>query len=52
MKLTYDPNHNVAYIRLHEQKQPVETIHLSDELNVDIAPNAVVLPTAEKFSGY
>jgi uncharacterized protein YuzE len=42
MKLTYDPRHNVAYLRLHEKTQEVETIRISDELNVDIAPDGTV----------
>ena len=42
MKLTYDPKHNIAYIRLHEKKEAVETIRLSDEMNVDIAPDGTV----------
>ena len=33
MKLTYDPKHNIAYMRLHEKKAQVETIRVSDELN-------------------
>lgn len=42
MKLTYDPRHNVAYLRLHEKTAQVETIHVSDELNVDMAPDGTV----------
>lgn len=42
MKLTYDPRYNVAYLRLHEKKGEVETIHISDELNIDIAPDGTV----------
>ena len=42
MRLTYDPRHNVAYIRLHEKGAKVETIRVSDELNVDIAPDGTV----------
>ncbi len=42
MKLTYDPRHNVAYLRLHEKNAQVETLHLSDELNVDIAADGTV----------
>jgi uncharacterized protein YuzE len=42
MKLTYDPQHNIAYIRLHEKKEAVDTIRLSDEMNVDIAPDGTV----------
>ncbi|MCI0631610.1 MAG: DUF2283 domain-containing protein [Phycisphaerales bacterium] len=42
MKLTYDPKYNVAYIHLREKPAEVETIHLSDELKVDIAPDGTV----------
>jgi uncharacterized protein YuzE len=42
MKLTYDPRHNIAYLRLHEKTEQVETIRVSDELNVDIAPDGTV----------
>ncbi len=42
MKLTYDPRYNIAYLRLHEKTAEVETIRISDELNVDIAPDGTV----------
>ncbi len=42
MKLTYDPAHNIAYLRLHQKKTQVETIRVSDEMNVDIAPDGTV----------
>lgn len=42
MKLTYDPRHNVAYLRFHEGPAQVETIRVSDELNVDVAPDGTV----------
>lgn len=42
MKLTYDPRYNIAYIRLHEKVGEVETIKVSDELNIDIAPDGTV----------
>ena len=42
MKLIYDPRHNIAYLRLHEKTAQVETLHLSDEINVDIAPDGTV----------
>ncbi len=35
MKLTYDPRHNIAYIRLQEKTAEVETIRVSDEINID-----------------
>lgn len=42
MKLLYDPRYNVAYIRLRERTEQVETIRVSDELNVDLAPDGTV----------
>ncbi len=42
MRLTYDPRYNVAYLRLQEKTREVETIRLSDEMNVDIAPDGTV----------
>jgi uncharacterized protein YuzE len=43
VKLIYDPRYNIAYLRFKEKTDRVETIHLSDELNVDIAPDGTVL---------
>lgn len=42
MKLTYDPKHNVAYIRLKEATAQVDTIRVREELNVDLAPDGTV----------
>jgi len=42
MKFTYDPRYNIGYIRFSEKKAEVESIRLSDELVVDIAPNGMV----------
>ncbi|HUE86644.1 MAG TPA: DUF2283 domain-containing protein [Vicinamibacterales bacterium] len=42
MKLTYDPRRNIAYIRLQEKGAQVETIRVSDALNVDIAPDGTI----------
>ena len=42
MKLTYDPRYNIAYIRFHEKKAEVESLRISDELVVDIAPDGTV----------
>ena len=42
MKLTYDPRYNVAYLRLFEKTTEVETIRISDQVNVDIAPDGRV----------
>lgn len=42
MKLTYDPRHNVAYLCFQHKTAEVETIRVSDSLNVDIAPDGTV----------
>lgn len=42
MRLTYDPTYNVAYIRLHEKTASVTTLKISDEMNVDMAPDGTV----------
>jgi uncharacterized protein YuzE len=42
MKITYDPRYNVAYIYLREKTMQVETIQVSKEMNVDIAPDGTI----------
>ncbi|BAZ16275.1 hypothetical protein NIES4071_81510 [Calothrix sp. NIES-4071] len=42
MKITYDPRFNIAYIYLREKTAQVETIQVSDEMNVDIAPDGTI----------
>jgi uncharacterized protein YuzE len=42
MKLSYDPKHNVAYIRLHEKTGQVTTLSISDDMNIDIALDGTV----------
>ena len=42
MQLTYDARHNIAYLRLQEKSAEVETIRISDALNVDLAPDGTV----------
>jgi uncharacterized protein YuzE len=42
MKLSYDSRYNIAYIRLQEKTSQVETIRISEELNVDMAPDGTV----------
>ena len=43
MKLTYDPRYNVAYLQLQETANDVKTLQISDDLNIDIAPDGKVL---------
>jgi uncharacterized protein YuzE len=42
MKITYDPQHNIAYLQFHAKTEKVETIRVCDEMNVDIAPDGTV----------
>jgi len=42
MKLSYDPKYNVAYIRFHEQLAQVTTLSVSNDMNIDIAPDGTV----------
>jgi len=42
MKLTYDPEFNIAYIQLRPKSGKVRTVQVSDELNVDIARDGSV----------
>ena len=42
MHLSYDPELNVAYIRLRRKRAKVTTVAVSDELNVDIGPDGRV----------
>ena len=42
MKFSYDSRYNIAYIRLREKTNDVETIRISDELNVDISPDGKI----------
>ena len=42
MKFTYDPRYNIAYIRFHERCKEVETIKISDEITIDMAPEGTI----------
>lgn len=42
MVVTYDPRYNVAYIRMREKRAGVESIRISDELVVDMAPDGTL----------
>ena len=42
MHMTYDPDFNVAYIRLRRKRAKVTTVAVSDELNVDMGPDGRV----------
>ncbi len=43
VKISYDPEHNVAYIRLKETPgRDLETIELGESINIDITPEGEV----------
>jgi uncharacterized protein YuzE len=42
VRLTYDPRCNVAYIRFREKRAGVESLRISDDLVVDVAPDGTV----------
>ncbi len=42
MKISYDPQHNIAYICFRDASEEVETIHVSDEIKVDVAADGKV----------
>ena len=42
MHLSYDPEYNIAYIRLRPKRAKVTTVAVSDELNVDLGPDGKV----------
>ena len=42
MKLTYDPTCDVAYLELQDKPVQVRTIEVTEDLNVDIAPDGSV----------
>lgn len=42
MQLTYDPRRNIAYLQLQEKIDQVETIRVSEELHIDLAPDGTV----------
>lgn len=42
MKFTYDPRYNIGYIRFCEKRPEVESLRISDELVVDVAPDGTV----------
>ena len=42
MEFTYDPRYNIAYIRFRAEKSEVDSIRVSDEFIVDVAPDGKV----------
>ncbi len=42
MKLTYDPRYNIAYIKLREKTETVNSIKVSEELIIDMSADGIV----------
>jgi uncharacterized protein YuzE len=42
MRLTYDPAHNIAWLAFRQAGAEVETLRISDELHIDIAPDGTL----------
>lgn len=42
MKLEFDPRYNIAYLRFEETTVEVETVRVSDQLNVDLSPDGKI----------
>ncbi|MBI4431032.1 MAG: DUF2283 domain-containing protein [Candidatus Omnitrophica bacterium] len=42
MKITCDPKYNIAYISFREKTARVETLHVSDSVNIDITPDGTI----------
>ena len=42
MEINYDSKYNVAYLKFREKSAEVDTIRISDELNIDISPDGKI----------
>ena len=42
MEISYDPRYHIAYIRFQSKRTGLKTIPLSDDVNVDMAPDDTV----------
>ena len=42
MKITYDPKYNIAYVAFKDKKGNVNTIKISEEVNIDISPDGTL----------
>ena len=43
MEVSYDPRYNIGYIRFTEPVSEVDTIKVSDSLNIDLSPDGKVV---------
>jgi uncharacterized protein YuzE len=42
MRFSYDPRYNIAYIRFQPKSSGVESVRVSDQLIVDMAPDGTI----------
>ena len=42
MRFTYDPKYNIAYLKFQEKVAEVQTLKISDELNIDLASDGTI----------
>jgi len=42
MKLSYDPKYNIAYIRFRAKSSETESVKISEEIIIDMAPDGTV----------
>lgn len=42
MIITYDKKYNIGYIQLREKTTDIQTLHISDELNIDLSPDGAI----------
>jgi len=42
MRFTYDPKYNIAYLKFQEKSAGVQTLKISDELNIDLASDGTI----------
>jgi len=42
MRFTYDPRYNTAYLKFQEKSAEVQTLKISDELNIDLASDGTI----------
>ncbi len=42
MELTFDSKFNIAYLKLKDKTDNVQTLHLSEEMNIDISTDGTV----------
>ena len=42
MKISYDPKYNIAYIKLRDKRNEIKTLHISEEVNIDVSPDGKI----------